>query len=261
MVDFFSAEGVKYGYSRDIAILNGISFKMKKGEIVGLLGLNGSGKTTFLKCVLGELKYSGQILLEGENLSKMSTKALAAKVGYIPQKEGADLSMSVVDVVLMGFYDSIPLFLNPNKAQKQRAIEAIADVGLAGFENRDYTSLSGGERQLVLIARTLLRNCGLLVLDEPDSSLDAKNKVTVLNLLKERVKKEDKSILLAMHDVTFALNFCDRLILLENGTIGADICLNECNMDYIKSALERVYGKVDVGKIEKSYAAVIRGER
>jgi ABC-type cobalamin/Fe3+-siderophores transport system ATPase subunit len=75
------------------------------------------------------------------------------------------------------------------------------------------------------------------------------------------VKKDGRSILLAMHDVTFALNFCDRLILLENGTIGADICLNECNLDNLKSALERVYGKVDVGKIDKSFAAVIRGER
>jgi iron complex transport system ATP-binding protein len=259
MVDFFKAQGVKYGYKKDQPILCDLSFEIKKGEIVGLLGLNGSGKTTFLKCVLGELKYDGKIELEGCDLSKMSTKALASKLGYIPQTEGLDINISVLDVVLMGFYDRVPLFANPTKEQKKRAMEVLSDVGLTGFEDRDYKTLSGGERQLVLIARTLLRDCPLFVLDEPDSSLDAKNKASILSLLKSEAKKSDRSILIAMHDISSALNFCDRIVLLENGRIGGDISPDKCSIEELITKLERVYGKISVQKIGESFATVIYG--
>jgi iron complex transport system ATP-binding protein len=259
MADFFKITNLSFGYGKDKLNLNDINCDISRGEVVGLIGLNGSGKSTLLKCVLNELKYQGDIELCGVNLKNAHSKELAKLIGYIPQSDGIDISLSVLDVVLMGFYDLIPLFSSPNKEQKKLASDALERVGLKDFYDRDYLSLSGGEKQLCLLARTLLRKCPLLILDEPDSSLDAKNKLNVLNTLKSECKAQNRSVLLALHDLTFALNYCDRLLLLSGGKIMADFKPNELTAEKIKLILCQIYGNLEVVKIggDKNYTVAV----
>lgn len=262
MADFFKVSNLSFGYNKDKLILNDINFSIDKGEIVGLIGLNGSGKSTLLKCALNDLKYSGDIELDGSKIKDIKSKELAKKIGYIPQNDGIDISLSVLDVVLMGYYDLIPLFASPTKEQKLSAMQALESVGLKEFYDRDYLSLSGGEKQLCLLARTLLRQCPLLILDEPDSSLDAKNKLNVLNTLKAQCKAQNRSVLLAMHDLTFALNYCDRLLLLDGGKIIAHFNPNKTPPEQIKSNLRSVYGNIEIAKInaDKNYLVAVIAE-
>jgi iron complex transport system ATP-binding protein len=119
--------------------------------------------------------------------------------------------------------------------------------------------LSGGEKQLCLLARTLVRDCPLLIMDEPDSSLDAKNKATVLNLVKDKVKENNRSLLIALHDITFALNFCDRLLLLKDGTIFSQFKPQQCEITQIKLLLSAIYGNIEIGEVQgdKTYIAAI----
>jgi iron complex transport system ATP-binding protein len=249
MSDFFKVDNLSFAYDKSKRILSDINFTLEQGQVTGLIGLNGCGKSTLLKCILNQLNYSGSIQLEGINLKTAKTKQLARLIGYIPQGDGIDINISVMDVVLMGFYDAVPLFASPNKNQRQQAIKAIDSVGLNGFYERDYLSLSGGEKQLCLLARTLLRNCPLLILDEPDSSLDAKNKHSVLNTLKLSAKVQNSSLLLALHDLTFALNYCDKIILLSDGKIKAIFSPHEITPKKIQLILQEVYGKIQVDEI------------
>jgi iron complex transport system ATP-binding protein len=258
MDNLFCAENVAYSYG-DNNILKGVSFSMGRGEVVGILGLNGSGKSTLLKCILKGLKFSGDISIDGQPLREIKYKQLAKLVGYIPQSDDIDITITVLDVVLMGFHDSLSLFATPTKAQKEIARQTLESVGLGGFEDRDYLSLSGGEKQLCLLARTLLRDCPLLIMDEPDSSLDAKNKSAVLNLVKDKVKGTNRSLLIALHDVTFALNYCDRLLLLKDGAIYSQFSPEESTISQIQLLLSAIYGNIEIGKVQgdKTYLAAI----
>lgn len=239
-------------YRPDRPILKGVSLSVDRGEIVGLLGLNGSGKTTLFRCILGQLPYAGSILFEGNPLGKGVSKA----IGYIPQGTSAP-PLSVLDFVLLAFYDELPLFASPTREQRERAKAMLEEVGLSAYTEEDCASLSGGERQLALLARTFLRPCPLLVLDEPDASLDARNKKRVLGLLKQKIKEESRASLLSLHDLTFALNYCDRLLLLKDGAIFADFSPKTTPLEEIERILS-VYGKVRVGMLhgEKDLFAV-----
>ncbi|MBO4990147.1 MAG: ABC transporter ATP-binding protein [Clostridia bacterium] len=238
-------------YRPDRPILKGVSLLIERGEIVGLLGLNGSGKTTLFRCILGTLPYKGSVLFEGNPLGKNASKA----IGYIPQGTSVP-SLSVLDFVLLAFYDELPLFASPTKEQKERAKAMLEEVGIA-YAEEDCASLSGGERQLALLARTFLRPCPLLVLDEPDASLDARNKKRVLGLLKRKIKEENRAALLSLHDLTFALNYCDRLLLLKDGMIYADFSPKDTPLEEMERILS-VYGKMKIGMLhgEKDLFAV-----
>jgi iron complex transport system ATP-binding protein len=139
------------------------------------------------------------------------------------------------------------------------ARNTLKSVGLGGLEERDYLSLSGGEKQLCLLARTLVRDCPLLLMDEPDSSLDAKNKASVLNLVKEKLTESNRSLLITLHDVTFALNYCDRLLLLKDGKIYSQFQPRETEPSKIQLLLSAIYGNIEIGKVQgdKTYLAAI----
>ena len=156
--------------------------------MIALLGPNGSGKTTLLRAICGELSHSGHVLLNGQDLTALSPKALAGLVSYIPQQSGISISMSALDVVLMGFYSRLKLFEQPSAKMRETALQALASVGMDDFANRDYLTLSGGEQQLVILARTLIEDTSLLLFDEPDSSLDFGNKYRMMGLIADIVQ-------------------------------------------------------------------------
>lgn len=233
------------GYGKT-EILHDINFRIEKGEAVGLLGSNGCGKTTLLKTLCGIHKGSGEILLGGQNLRTLSPRAIAQKSRYIPQKSGIGIDISVLDVVLMGFNPMLGLLEYPDAAMKQKAVEALQNVGLAGRIEDNFQSLSEGQKQLCILARTTLLENGLLFLDEPESALDFSGRYKMMQLIRDWISKTDSSALVSLHDPQLALNTCDRLILLKNGCIMDSIRPHQTPTDALERALSDVFGSLSV---------------
>ena len=175
----FCAEHISAGYGRK-AVIHDISFSLKPCTLTALIGANGSGKTTLMKCIANQLSHGGKSILLGECLEELSVKELARRVSYIPQKSGIKISLPVLDVVMMGFNPVMKLMQRPSREQENRAKAALATIGLGGYENIDYLTLSEGQKQLVFLARTLIEDTSLLLLDEPDSALDLQNRYQIM---------------------------------------------------------------------------------
>lgn len=230
-------------------ILEQITYSVKEpGHMIALLGPNGSGKTTLLRSICWEIPHDGEIRLNGTDLSGLPPKKLASHISYIPQQSGISISMSVLDVVLMGFYSRLRLLAQPTGSMREEALRALSLVGMADFSDRDYLTLSGGEKQLVILARTLIEDTTLLLFDEPDSSLDLGNKYRMLRLISQMVRKADapskKSALICLHDPVLALNFCDTLLLLKNGRLIHPLHPAGDPLSEMEQAFSEIYGPI-----------------
>ena len=181
--------GVDCGY-RDRTVLRGLSFTVSSSEIVCLLGPNGVGKTTLFKTVLGFLKLQGgKILADGEDVRTWSRKKYARTIGYVPQSHTPPFPFTVFDVVAMGRTAYLDAFASPSQKDLDIAEEALEALEITHLRDRIYTEISGGERQMVLIARALAQQPRLLVMDEPTSNLDFGNQMRVLAQIKRLAEK------------------------------------------------------------------------
>lgn len=237
-------------------ILKDISFTVpcpeSKGVVVGLLGANGSGKSTLLKTICNQLPHKGQCWLHGQLLEQLPAKELARHISYIPQRSGIRISLSVLDVVLMGYHPVLKLFEQPSLQMRQDAMKALHTTGIEHLAEQDYLSLSEGEKQLCILARTLIEGTQLLLLDEPDSALDFHNKYRMLQLLTRLVKTQNKTAFLCIHDPAAALDFCDQLILLKKGTVSSVLFPEKDSLAVLKEGLTQVYGSVTLQKLTDS---------
>lgn len=180
------------GYGRS-QILKDVSFCAKQGGITGLLGSNGCGKTTLLRALCRQLPFTGSCLLNGRPLEQMTSRQLAKQISYIPQRSGIAISMPVIDVVLMGFNPVLGLLEQPSRAQKEKARGALRAVGMEISAEQDYQTLSEGQKQLCILARTIVEDASLLLLDEPESSLDFPHRHRIMELLTEIIRGQDLS--------------------------------------------------------------------
>ena len=244
---YFEVQNVSAGYF-DKEIVHNVSFSVEPHTLTALIGPNGCGKTTLLKSIVNLLEYQGKCLLHGEELKEFSTKKLARKISYIPQRSGIHVSMSVLDVVLMGYNPVLKLLERPNKKQKQRAKEAIISVGLSEYMEKDYLTLSEGQKQLVLLARTMIEDTELLILDEPDSALDFQNRYLILNILKQMTDKEEKAGILCIHDPAIALEFCQQIVVMKEGKIIDILHPQKDSLERMEKALQSIYGNVTLSK-------------
>lgn len=242
-MSFFSAENISAGY-QGRNVVHQISFTVEKGELVGILGGNGSGKTTLLKAVCGILRHDGSCVLNGQKLEKLSAKALAGYVSYIPQRSGISIDISALDVVLMGFNPQLGLLERPNNAMLAAAMQALERVGLPGKEHTNYLCLSEGQKQLCILARTLVSGSRLLLLDEPESALDFRFRHEMLFLIRSWLSEADRCGIVTLHDPILALNHCDRLLLLSQGELMGIIRPKSDPLDNMEKLLENIYGKV-----------------
>lgn len=233
------------GYGKT-PILQNVSFALEAGELVGVLGANGCGKTTLLKAVCGILPHEGECLLNGKRLEELSPRKIAAVCSYIPQRSGVEIDISVLDVVLMGFNPHLGLLEYPNARMKEEARAALATVGLEGREEENYLSLSEGQKQLCILARTLVSRGRLLLLDEPESALDFRYRDRMLSLLRSWVEEEDRAALVTLHDPGLALRYCDRLLLLGSGEISGIISPLTDALVTMEKALSVIYGDVSL---------------
>ncbi|WP_458408239.1 ABC transporter ATP-binding protein [Anaerotignum sp.] len=241
--NFFQAEHISAGYGKK-TVLHDISFSLKANTLTALVGANGSGKTTLMKCIANQLNHGGKCLLQGDSLEELSVKELARKVSYIPQRSGIKISLPVLDVVLMGFNPVLKLMQRPSKEQEERAKEALVKIGLGGYENMDYLTLSEGQKQLVFLARTMIEDSSLLLLDEPDSALDLQNRHQIMKQLKEMTREGERAGLLCLHDPNLALRFCDQLILMKDGRCIEKLYPQADSLAKMETALKEIYGDI-----------------
>jgi iron complex transport system ATP-binding protein len=215
-------------------VLRDISFSVREGEVLCLLGPNGVGKTTLFKTILGFLKLQGgEILLNGENIRQWSRERLAKAIGYVPQAHTPPFPFTVLDVVTMGRTAHLGAFASPSRPDVLVAERAIETLEIGYLRDRIYTELSGGERQMVLIARALTQEPEILVMDEPTSNLDFGNQVRVLERINE-LARNGFGIIMTSHFPDHAFLCSTQIVLLQKGnrvTVGrADEVITEANL-------------------------------
>lgn len=200
-------------------VLRDISLSASSGELTSILGANGVGKSTLFKCMLGLLPgYTGQILIDGRDIREMSVKELARLVAYIPQMSTSAFNYSVEDIVLMGTTADLSAFRTPGAEELRRADAALERVGICELRHRSFQRISGGERQLAIIARALAQRSNILMLDEPTSALDFGNQMRVLETARE-LAREGYTVIQTTHDPERAYMFSDKVIALKNGRV------------------------------------------
>lgn len=228
--------GFSYG---ERPVLKGISFTAGAGELIALLGPNGAGKSTLMRCLLGLLKgYTGTISLEGQDIRAMSRAALSSRIAYIPQSAPVTFNYTVMDMVLMGVTGSIGVLGTPGAAQERRANETLESLGVERLARRGFEELSGGERQLVLLARALVQDARVLVMDEPTANLDYGNQNRVMERVSELAGR-GYTILFSTHDPNQALLYASRALTLWEGRILTD---GPPELAMTEATLQTLYG-------------------
>jgi iron complex transport system ATP-binding protein len=213
-----AATGITFGYDRRVPVVEDVSLTVAAGEVLFLLGHNGSGKTSLLRCLNGVHRaWRGQVLFEGRDVYAMPAAERAKRIGMIPQLHVATFAYRVVDVVLMGRAPHLPAFSAPTRDDEAIALDALERVGLVDVRERPYTELSGGQRQLVMVARGLAQRCEVLLMDEPDAHLDPRNQFRVLEVASELAHARGLSFVVSSHAPNSALMFADRVLLLQHG--------------------------------------------
>lgn len=194
---------VSFSYE-DKTVLENVSFSASGGEIIALLGPNGVGKSTLFKCILGFLRpQSGSIEIDGRNVLSLSDRERALMTAYIPQSFNPVFNHSVLETVMMGAASRLPLFSPPGKKERRMAEELIEAMGISQIKGRGTRKISGGEKQLMLLARSLMQEAEILIMDEPTSSLDFANSHRVMRKVKELAER-GYTIIFSTHSPSLA---------------------------------------------------------
>ncbi|MCW1841640.1 ABC transporter ATP-binding protein [Prosthecomicrobium hirschii] len=233
-----AAEELSFGY-RGRPVGTGLSLALRPGEVVALLGPNGGGKTTLLKTLIGLLPpIAGSITLDGTAIERLAPRERARAIGYVPQAHGGSFAFSVLDAVLMGRTAHQGLFAAPSRRDRAAAGAALDRLGLGALAARPVTEISGGERQLAMIARALAQEPRLVVLDEPTASLDFGNQGRVMAEIRA-LGAAGLGVLFTTHDPNQARRFADRAVLIR---AGREVAAGPVDRVLTRASLEALYG-------------------
>jgi len=232
-----------YGAAR---VIDGLSFAVEEGRILGVLGANGSGKTTLIRAICGIVRHEGECTLDGVRLEGITARRLGQMCSYIPQRSGIAIDISALDVVLMGFNPQLGLLAHPTQEMKAQAFAALDRVGLVGRADANYLHLSEGQKQLCILARTLVSSGRLLLLDEPESALDFRYRYRMLEIIRDWVSREGRCALVALHDPMLALGCCDELLLIKDGKSLGLIRPGRDSLEDMEALLCQLYGPVSL---------------
>jgi len=197
-------------------ILKSININVENKEFVGIIGPNGSGKSTFLKCIYRVLKpNSGTIFIQNKSLNNYHVKETAKLISVVSQYNDTQFDFTVLDMVLFGRSPHKKIFEKDNSEDFKIAYDSLEQVGMTNYSKRNFSTLSGGEKQRVILARALAQKAECLVLDEPTNHLDIKYQLQLMDI----VKKLDITVISAIHDLNIASLFCDKIYALKDGSI------------------------------------------
>ena len=234
-----TVEDIHFAYD-GTTILRGIGLKALDGELVGLVGPNGSGKTTLLRLISGVLKPDiGRICVDGQDLARVKAGERARLVSVVPQTPMLPLSFRVLDLVLMGRTPHLKLLQWEGVQDLDIARQAMQMTDTWHLADRPIGNLSGGERQRALVAMALSQDAPVMLLDEPTSSLDLAHQTGVMDLVKSVQEKRGGVVVVAMHDLTLAAQYCDRVVIVSEGRCFAQ---GEPTAVFTKENISRVYG-------------------
>lgn len=241
-----SVENGCFGYGEEI--LKNINFSVKKGEVLAILGPNGAGKTTLLKCIIGFLKWkSGKSMLDGEDILKIPQRELWKKIAYVPQAKSAVCSYTVREFVLLGRSSHVDFFAKPTQSDEKIAERAMERLGIEFLSEKKCSEISGGEMQMVLIAKALASEAELLILDEPESNLDFKNQLSVLDTV-TRLASEGTACIFNTHYPVNALQRADKAILIGKNR---EVLFGNTSAVITEENIEKAFGvKTVIGEIE-----------
>ena len=204
-----------FGYG-SAAILHDVSFSLEGNQVLAVLGPNGEGKTTLLKCMMGLLKWNrGETRIDGLAMDTMSHSRIWKRIAYVPQSKGISLSYTALEMVLMGRSARLGLFAQPSREDMAIAEKAMEEVGITFLKDKQCSRMSGGELQMVLIARALCTQPEMLILDEPESNLDFKNQLVILDIVKQLSRERGIAAIINTHYPAHALKIADRALILK----------------------------------------------
>ena len=240
MRSMLRVDDLHFSYGK-IPVIEGVSFEVGRGKVCGLFGPNGSGKTTLFKCCLGFLEFQrGRVLLNGSNIQKQSVEDTARLAAYVPQEHKPSFPYLAKEIVLMGRTPHLRGVFGAGPQDKAKAIEAMEALGIVELADRSYGQLSGGQRQMVLMARAIAQDTPLMFLDEPTSALDFSNQVKIWKTMR-KVAERGVTILACSHDPNFVSWFCDQVAVMKEGKVVADGTPAEVIVD---SVLEEIYPQI-----------------
>lgn len=233
---------LSFEYTKNSETLKDVSFKFSSGDIVAVLGVNGAGKSTLIKCLSSIYKpKSGEILVGEKNLTLLKANERARLISYVPQNIIFP-DFSVFDSVLIGRKPYINI--EPSKEDYKIISDTIASLGLENLALKNVNQISGGEKQKVAIARALVQSSSVILFDEPTSSLDVKNQLEVINLIKQIVQEKNMIAFVVIHDINLALKLANKFLLLKNGKVfdkgGLEI-ITESNLDTLYDVSTKIY--------------------
>ncbi len=214
------ADRISFAYRGGQRVLDDVSLAVGRGDLVGVIGPNGSGKTTLLKVLGGMLPPgAGAVYLEESPVRSWSRRDIARRIAFVPQETHSSFDFSVLDIVLMGRFPHLGAFAIEGPADLAIAREALQATGASTFETRSFNTLSGGEKQRVVIASALAQRAALLLLDEPTASLDVGHQLEVGTLLSRLNREQGVTMVLTTHDLNFAASLCRQLMLVRDGRV------------------------------------------
>jgi iron complex transport system ATP-binding protein len=240
-------DSVSCGYGAN-EVVKGISFTLQAGDVMCLLGANGSGKTTLFRAILRFIPLSeGSVSMDGESIEHWSRRKLARTIAYVPQAHTPPFAFKVRDVVLMARTAHMNSMGAASSCDHQIVDQSLDSLGIMGLANKEYTQLSGGERQMVLVARALAQEAKLLVMDEPASSLDFGNQIRMLTEVK-RLSERGVSVLITTHSPNHAFLCASQVAVMKAGRL---LACGLPDLVLTSSCLEEAYGVplevIDIG--------------
>jgi iron complex transport system ATP-binding protein len=231
---------VCYSYEPPRYALSGVSFDIPEGRFCGIIGPNGSGKSTLLGCISGYLQPErGSVSIGGQNVASLSVRDIARRMALVQQHASLEYDFTVGDIVLTGRNPYLKRWQSETKDDYAMMNDALQTAGITHLKDRMITTLSGGEWQMMILARALCQQADIMLLDEPVTGLDISHQVSIMGTVRRLAAQRGISVVCVLHDLNLALSYCDQIVLLKSGEVYADGAPQDV---LTREKIENVYG-------------------